>query len=866
MSLSRSHGQWYAGRVPGSMEPERRGRALGVAQALPQARAWLSLLLLCLCGCLASGCTLGGADADGALETAPAKLDSPLLGSARAKAMVRPEDAVKSAPDLVNRAQLALRELSRIGAQARVPAELETLSRELPARLDDLKLRVASADVDLRRSRRNAWARDIRFAFIEDDAQLTRWQASVRQTANALANGRQRLSELLEFWRRADELALRPDVAPEIRLQTSRVVQEAQSVELVVARPDAVMIPLQATLAEMRNVLDSFLRDADRNGPNLWRDAPQRDVSAFGTLRALSALRDPSASILNTSRHMLLMGRLFLAASGDQVLAHVFCMGLLLVGVLALRSHRDEWVGDEREGSTARRVVERPFAATVLLGMVATAAFYDALPTLAVLIVYALAVAAALLLFPRILEPELLRAGYVLGAFMVLDGVRLFVIEIAALERFILTLELLAATGALGFLLKNRRWLALPRAARAPGLFRSVACLWFGGAAVGSLAALAGYGSLAEILGGGVLVSMYLALILAAAFAAAGGTVWVLTQARLLGRLHAVRKNRTAIVSVVSRWLGRIGWFSWFAWSLDYLTLAHGAARLARRIFGASLQLGTLKVSVGEVVVLVLGALLAVGLARLVRLLLEEDIVSRLDLSASTRQVTSLTAYYLVLLFGFFVSLAAAGIELGKFTVLAGAFGVGIGFGLQNVVQNFIAGLLLLFGGPIKIGDKIQMGDLIGEVRSIGFRASTVRTGQGAEVIVPNAKLIADQVINWTMSDQKRRLEIDIGVAYGSDPERVLAILTEIGRAHPKVLSEPAPTALFVQHGESTLNCQLQVWVVFDDSVSVRSDLTVAINKRLVQEKIGMSFPQRDLHLTSIEPEVLQALRELPNK
>lgn len=836
-----------------------------MVQGLAQARALLSSLLLCLCLGF-SGCTLGGADPESALEPAPATLDGPILGSARAKATIRPEDAVKSAPDLVNRAQAALRELSRIGAQSRVPPELEALSRELPGRLDELKARVATAELDLRRSRRNAWARDIRFAFIEDEAQLTRWQASVRQTANALASGRQRLNELLDFWRRADELALRPDAASEIRLQTGKVVQEAQRTELLIARPDAVMIPLQTTLAEMRNVLDSFMRDADRNGPNLWRDAPQRDVSALGTLRALAGLREPYRAIQHASQHMLLMGWLFLSASADQVLAHVLFIGLLLVGVLALRSHRDEWLGDEREGRTARRVVERPLAAAVLLGMVSTVAFYDALPSLAVLIVCSLAVVAALVLFPRILEPELLHAGYVLGAFMLLDGVRLFVIEMVALERFILTLELLAATVALAFLLHSKSWLAVPRAARAPGWFRSVAWLWFSGAAVGTLAAFAGYGSLAEILGGGVLVSMYLALILAAAFAVAGGAVWVLTQARLLGRLHAVRKNRSAIVSVSSRWLRGIGWFCWFAWSLDYLTLGHGAMRLARRVFGASLQLGTLKVSVGEVVVLVLGAMLAVGLAKLVRLLLEEDIVSRLELSASTRQVTSLTAYYVVLLFGFFLALAAAGIELGKFTVLAGALGVGIGFGLQNVVQNFIAGLLLLFGGPIKVGDKIQIGDLIGEVRAIGFRASTVRTGQGAEVIVPNAKLIADQVINWTMSDQKRRLEIDIGVAYGSDPERVLGLLAEIGRAHPKVLSEPAPIGIFLRHDESTLNFQLHAWVSFDDSLTVRSDLTLAINKRLTREQIDISFPQRDLHLKSVQPEVLQALRALPDK
>jgi potassium efflux system protein len=214
-----------------------------------------------------------------------------------------------------------------------------------------------------------------------------------------------------------------------------------------------------------------------------------------------------------------------------------------------------------------------------------------------------------------------------------------------------------------------------------------------------------------------------------------------------------------------------------------------------------------------------------------------------------------------VLLLGFFFTLAAAGIQLDRLTVLAGALGVGIGFGLQNVVQNFVAGILLLFGGPIKIGDKIQIGELTGEVRAIGFRASTVRTYQGAEVIVPNSKLVADQVVNWTLSDQKRRIEIDIGVEYGTDPERVLDLLKQVGRQHPKVLNEPAPAALFVRHGDNSLDFQLLVWSTFDDAGGVKSELTTAINRQLVHEKIGMPFPQRDLNLKSVAPEILEALR-----
>jgi len=136
-----------------------------------------------------------------------------------------------------------------------------------------------------------------------------------------------------------------------------------------------------------------------------------------------------------------------------------------------------------------------------------------------------------------------------------------------------------------------------------------------------------------------------------------------------------------------------------------------------------------------------------------------------------------------------------------------------------------------------------------------------VRTWQGAEVIVPNSKLIADQVINWTLSDKRRRSDIDIGVDYGTDPTRVLALLQEIAASHPKVLGNPAPSTSFVRHGESSLDFQLQVWTTFDDSGTVKSELTTAINRRFGAEKIGIASPQRSLHLKTVPPELVEALR-----
>jgi len=153
-------------------------------------------------------------------------------------------------------------------------------------------------------------------------------------------------------------------------------------------------------------------------------------------------------------------------------------------------------------------------------------------------------------------------------------------------------------------------------------------------------------------------------------------------------------------------------------------------------------------------------------------------------------------------------------------------------------LQKFVSGLLLLFGGGIKVRDKIQVGDLTGEVLTIGFRSSTVRT-HGAEVIVPNSKLLADQVINWTMSDQKRLIEIHISVDYASDPERVLKMLEEVGRSHEQVLADPPVRAAFLEHGESSLDFQLLAWASYDDHDTVRSELTLALNKRLVQHNIA---------------------------
>ena len=204
---------------------------------------------------------------------------------------------------------------------------------------------------------------------------------------------------------------------------------------------------------------------------------------------------------------------------------------------------------------------------------------------------------------------------------------------------------------------------------------------------------------------------------------------------------------------------------------------------------------------------------------------------------------------------GVLLSAAAAGLSATQLTVVFGALGVGIGFGLQNVVGNFVSGLILIFERPIKVGDRVQTTDHFGVVTGIGIRASTIRTFEGAEVVVPNADLVSKEFVNWTRTDMTRRVEIVVRVALGSEPETVLEILRNAAASHPKTLDEPAPTALMTGFGESSLDFRLLTWTRIDDFLDVASDLHVAVNNALKEAGIRIPFPQRDLYVHSDSPE-----------
>jgi small-conductance mechanosensitive channel len=206
--------------------------------------------------------------------------------------------------------------------------------------------------------------------------------------------------------------------------------------------------------------------------------------------------------------------------------------------------------------------------------------------------------------------------------------------------------------------------------------------------------------------------------------------------------------------------------------------------------------------------------------------------------------------HYTLLFGGFVLAISALGVDLNRFTILAGAFGVGIGFGLQNVVNNFVSGLIILVERPIQVSDTVQLGELIGTVERVGIRSSTVRTWEGAEVIVPNASLISEQLTNWTLSNRRRRIDVRVGVAYGTDPNRMIELLLSVARANRETLAFPAPVALFLGFGDSSLDFELRAWTDdIDQSPNLRSELNLGIHRALAEAGIEVPFPQRVVRL-----------------
>jgi len=243
--------------------------------------------------------------------------------------------------------------------------------------------------------------------------------------------------------------------------------------------------------------------------------------------------------------------------------------------------------------------------------------------------------------------------------------------------------------------------------------------------------------------------------------------------------------------------------------------------------------------------------------------------------TSSTRTILANMGYYLIILIAFFIALNVLGIKLSSLALVAGALSVGIGFGLQNIVSNFVSGLILMFERSIKIGDYVQLpeNNLRGHVTDIRMRSTTINTNENIDIIVPNQNFIQHNVINWTMNDKIRRFEIPFGVKYGTDAEQVIGIIlkavNQSGFPDIYTSNEKRTRVIMTEMGESSVNFELFIWVKGNDTLYPKrttSRFLILIYKALNENNIEIPFPQRDLHIRSMDIETSVGTREKNDK
>jgi small-conductance mechanosensitive channel len=232
-----------------------------------------------------------------------------------------------------------------------------------------------------------------------------------------------------------------------------------------------------------------------------------------------------------------------------------------------------------------------------------------------------------------------------------------------------------------------------------------------------------------------------------------------------------------------------------------------------------------------------------------------DRVLSRTKFDTGFRYAVVRIAHYLILVVGAIVAVQIVGIDLSGLVVIFGFLSVGIGFGLQNLTNNFISGIILLFERPIQVGDRVTVGDVEGDVREINIRSTTVRSLNNISIIVPNSEFVSTTVINWTHEDPKMRLDVNVGVSYSSDLDVVLRSLREVALENGDVLRKPEPEVLFMKFGDSSWDMRLRAWIADAKRYQyIRSDINCAIVRKFRENNVEIPFPQRDLHVRSPLP------------
>ncbi len=536
----------------------------------------------------------------------------------------------------------------------------------------------------------------------------------------------------------------------------------------------------------------------------------------------------------------------------------VLLQGLLsLIVIIAVYRNR-QVLNDSKRW---RFLGARPFSAGLFIGTIATLSFYEygGIPDSWRLLNSMVGGISFARLLGVLLETSWKRQ-FVYGIMIFVIFMRLMYAINLPLPLFRIYTIIAALVGLMFFL----KWAGDSSCQKGPGLYAWLLRLGSFFLVVIIIAQLLGKEELSEFLFISLILSIALVLVfLLFTYMIHGGLEWLLfgspfKRVTLLQSNTGVIMRQATLVIDIALWSLVVLPGVLLIWGV-YGSLTEAT----RGVLALSFNLGTQRISVGLLIASATILYCSFYISQIIQALLMEQALLSRHMERGVRLSIGRLVHYVIIFAGFVLALLTLGFQFTELTILLSALGVGIGFGLQGIVNNFVSGLILLFERPVRVGDTIEIGGKWAEIKRIGLRSTTVQTFDQADVIIPNADLVSNQVTNWTLSNRQVRLIIPVGVAYGSDVPLVIERLKASVKENSKVVQTRAPQVLFLGFGESSLDFELRVWIVdADDRLEVKSELHQEIDRSFREAGIVIAFPQQDVHLDGTKPVEIRVVSE----
>ncbi|MBV9873965.1 MAG: mechanosensitive ion channel [Verrucomicrobia bacterium] len=734
-----------------------------------------------------------------------------------------------------------LRQIEQIASTDRTSLEsassgLSDLTTELNARLtEDSRILAGTPSLELLYQLRTGLQ-----TFADG---LSNSEQDLTQRATTLGNRIARLSEMNQIWQTTLQSAPQVDMPPAVLQRVQNIVDDIKKSQQTAQSDRAEVLTLQSNLLTEEARIQTDAAAIARAQSQALKDVLVRDGQPIWT-GPRSLTTEWATESHDTFTSQWSASRAFVQRLPSSFFLHAIFIALFAIFIQWVRRRVRNLTEAKPELRQALPILELPVSTAFVVATVLIPSVYLQAPRGIQVILGAITLVPTVLILRRLLQRNLFPILYALVGLYFVTQLRVLVASLPVLARFLFLVETLGGFIFLVWLLRSGA-LAAAAAGTTRRFSRALRFIARIGLVIFPAAILAnsiGYLNLAHLTGDLYVRSIFVGALFYAVIRVLEGLLIIGLQVRPLGALHAVQLHREMLHQRICRILEFLAFLLWFDLVLNFFGLRNPVLAKIGEVLNAHVAIGSIDISLGRILAFVVAVWASFLVSKFVRFLLEADVYQHLRLERGIPYAISTVLHYSILLLGLFVALGALGIDLTKITILAGAFSVGVGFGLQNVINNFVSGLILLFERPIKLGDVIEIGGTVGEVRRIGIRACVIRTADGSEIIVPNGSLISNQVTNWTFSDRVRAIEISVNILPGTDSQRVVELLKTAAETYPGIAKEPAPQVYVISFTAGAITFQLRAWTDrYRDWTQVRSDLAVAVNDALVREKIGIA-------------------------